>query len=47
MNMYVYLWQYLTEYFLEWEIFQTTVVEKIKTDISGSVIFQKIVLFMR
>jgi hypothetical protein len=26
-----HLWQYLTEFFLEWEIFQIKVVEKIKT----------------
>jgi hypothetical protein len=25
------LWQYLAEFFLEWEIFQTNSVEKIKT----------------
>ena len=30
MNTYVHLW-YLAEYFLEWEIFQTKVVEKIET----------------
>jgi hypothetical protein len=27
----VHLWQYLAEYFLEWEIYQTKFVEKIKT----------------
>ena len=27
----IYLWQYLAEFFFEWEIFQTKIVEKIKT----------------
>jgi hypothetical protein len=31
MMTYVHLWQYLAEFFLEWEMFQTKVVEKIKT----------------
>ena len=34
---YVHLW-YLAEFFLEWEMFQTKVVEKIKTHILCSVI---------
>ena len=39
--------QYLAEFFLEWEIFQTKVVEKIKTRILCSVtFFQKIVPFV-
>jgi hypothetical protein len=33
------LWQYLAGLFLEWEIFQTNVVSKIKTDILCSVNF--------
>jgi hypothetical protein len=30
MNTFSRLWQYLAEFFLEWEMFQTKVVEKIK-----------------
>ena len=33
------LWSYLAEFFLEWEMFQTKVVEKIKTHILCSVTF--------
>jgi hypothetical protein len=33
MKTYVHLWQYLAEFFLEWEIFQIKVTEKIKTRI--------------
>ena len=33
------LWHYLTEFFLEWEIFQIEVVEDIKTHILYSVPF--------
>jgi hypothetical protein len=39
MKTYAHLWQYLTEFFLEWEMFQTKVVEKIKTHILWSVTF--------
>jgi len=31
MKTYVRLWYYLAEFFLEWEMFHTEVVEKIKT----------------
>ena len=31
------LWQYLAEFFLEWEIFQTKFVQKIKTHFIFSV----------
>ena len=34
-----YLWQYLAKLFLEWEMFQTKVVEKFKTHILCSVTF--------
>jgi len=34
-----YLWWYLAEFFLEWEIFQATVAEKVKTNISRTVTF--------
>jgi hypothetical protein len=36
---YVHLWQYLAEFFLEWEVFATNIVEKIKTHILCQVIF--------
>ena len=29
----IHLWQYLSQFFLEWEMFQTKVVQKIKTHI--------------
>ena len=40
MNTYVHFW-YLTELFLEWKIFQTNAVEKIKTHILCSVTFSQ------
>ena len=33
MKTFLHLWQYLAEFFLEWEMFQVKVVEKIKTHI--------------
>jgi hypothetical protein len=33
MKIYVNLWKYFARFFLEWEIFQIKVVEKIKTHI--------------
>ena len=39
MKTYPHLWQYLAEFFLEWEFFQIKVVEKIKTHILCSVTF--------
>ena len=33
----IHFWSYLAQFFLEWEMFQTKVVEKIKTHISSSV----------
>jgi hypothetical protein len=38
MTTYVHLWYCLAEFFLEWEMFQTEVVEKIKTNLSCSII---------
>jgi hypothetical protein len=39
---------YLILFFLEWEMFQTRIVEKIETHfISDNFIFPKVVLFMR
>jgi hypothetical protein len=35
----IILWSYLAQFFLEWEMFQTQVVEKIKTHILCSIIF--------
>jgi hypothetical protein len=31
MEAYVHMWQYLARFFLEWEMFQTKIVQKIKT----------------
>jgi len=42
----VHLWSHLA-HFLEWEMFHTKVVEKIKTRILCSIIFFKILPFMR
>jgi hypothetical protein len=39
MNIYVHLWQYLAEFFLEREMFETKVVQKIKIHILHSVTF--------
>ena len=50
MKTFSHLWQYLAEFFLEWEMFQIKVVEKIKTHILCSVTFfflPKIVPFVR
>ena len=38
MKAYVHLWKYLSEVSLQLEIFQTEVLEKIKTQILSSVI---------
>jgi hypothetical protein len=35
----VHFWSYLTQIFLEWEMFQTNVVEKNETYILCSIIF--------
>ena len=48
MKTYVHLWQYLAEFFLESEVFQTKVVGTIKTHILYSkIFFRKILQFMR
>ena len=39
MKTFLHLWQYLAEFSLEWEMFQTKFVEKIKTHILCSVTF--------
>ena len=39
MKTFAHLWQYLGEFFLNWEMFQTKFVEKIKTHILCSVAF--------
>ena len=39
MNTLAHLWQYLAEFFLEWEMFEIKAVEKIKTRILCSVTF--------
>ena len=41
METFSHLWQFLTEFFLEWEIFQSKVVEKIKTHILCSTTFPR------
>jgi len=38
-NTNIHIWSYLAQFFLEWEVFQTKVVEKIKTHILRSVTF--------
>jgi hypothetical protein len=45
MKAYVQLWQDFADFFLEWEIFETDVVEKIKAHILYSVsLFRKLCL---
>ena len=39
MKTFSHLWQYLVEFFLEWEMFQIKVVKKIKTHILCSITF--------
>ena len=39
MKTYTYVWLYLVHFFLEWEMFRTNDVEKIKTHILYSVTF--------
>jgi hypothetical protein len=39
MTMHVILWKYRAKFFLEWEMFRTKVVEKIKTHILCSITF--------
>ena len=41
MKTYIQLWQYLAQFFLQWWMFQTSSVEKIKTHISCSVTFSR------
>jgi len=46
--MYIYILSYLAQFHLEWEMFETKVVEKFKTHILYLVtFFSKIVSFMR
>ena len=37
----IHIWQYLSEFFLEWEMFQTDVVEKIKTNFLCPIAFSR------
>jgi hypothetical protein len=39
MKISIHLWLYLTQFFLEWDMFQTKVVDKIKTYILCSETF--------
>ena len=42
MKRFLHLWQYLAELFLEWEMFETNVVDKIKTHmLYGQYIFSE------
>ena len=41
MTTFSHLWQYLAELFLEWEMFQIEVVDKIEIYILSSVIFSE------
>jgi hypothetical protein len=41
MKMFLHLWQYHTDFFLEWEMFQIKVVEKIETRILFSITLRK------
>jgi hypothetical protein len=41
MTTFVRLWRYLVEFFLEWEILHTKVVEKIKTHILCAITFSR------
>jgi hypothetical protein len=41
MKTYVYLWQYLAEFFLEWKMFEVKGLEKIKTYILYSITFSE------
>jgi hypothetical protein len=43
---YVHLWWYVAEFFLEWEMFQTQVVEKKNTHFMFNNILPKIVQMM-
>jgi hypothetical protein len=47
MKTYVHLWQYVFEFFLEYEMFQTKVAEKIKTHFVFNNFLTKVVPFMR
>jgi hypothetical protein len=43
MDTNIYFWSYLTQFFLEWEMFHTEIIEKIKTHIVCSITsFQKL-----
>ena len=41
MTTYLHLWYYLDEFFLEWEMFRTKVVGKIKTHVMFNNFFFK------
>jgi hypothetical protein len=46
MKTYAHVWQYLAESFLEWEMFQTDVAQKIKIHFMFNNFLPKIVPFM-
>jgi hypothetical protein len=44
----IHLWQYLAQFFLEWEIFRKMIVKKVKnTFYDQYIFFEKIVRFVR
>jgi len=48
MQTFVQLWQHFAEFFSEWEIFQTEIIQEIKTHILCSVtVFPKIMPFVK
>jgi hypothetical protein len=47
MGTHLQLWEYLAEFFLEWEMFEAVFSEKIKTSFMFNNFFLKIVPFMR
>ena len=49
MKMYIHLWQYLAEFFSEWDTFQTKLSEKIKTNfmINNNILIDNVVKYGR
>ena len=47
MEIWVYLWSYLAEFFIEWEMFQTNLVDKITSYFMFNNFIQNFLPFMR
>jgi len=47
MKTHVHFLSYLSQLFLEWKMFQTKIVEKIKTYFMFNIVFRKNVPFMK